>query len=177
MSEARDLAVIEAHLRPEEKVLFSVDWNRAVAMKNYTIAVFFFGFVAFDFYRDYSAFNSLEAACGDLAYYKCGKFYSVAWWLVPLSAAMTALGLYIFLASTFGLHRQVYAISDQRALQVRLGFPRGFDAFELAGTTFQQISGGLEIRKGRLKMIWQLDRNAAQKASNCLEGLIGSPKP
>jgi hypothetical protein len=168
---------IAPQLRAGETVLFCARWGAIMFVPIAIFLVLVVGVPTLDSYYDYYIYATLDEACGDAPWGECGKFYEGATLFVPVGGALAILALLMLIVVVLGLHKQLYVITNERVISCRIGFPRGFDAFELKGLTYRRGWFALNIRKGGLELPFFLDRPARDAAEVCLAAAIeGSRK-
>ena len=168
LTEALFHKFVAPRLREHEKAKFVARWKPARAQVITLIAGTICGYGALDFYNTYYVFDTVQAACSNDHMSDCAKFYRASSWLFPVSGLISAITALLGISMLFGWHRQVYAITNQRALTCRIGFPRGFDSFELDGLTFNRSWAGLTVKRGGLQLLYYLDSRTVERAEACL---------
>jgi hypothetical protein len=168
---------IAPRLRSGETVLFCARWSGARFLFLAILGLLFFGLGTLYLYVGYYTFDSVDAACSDSLSHDCRETYAEVRWVVPIGAALTAFVSFTVIATVLGWHKQLYTVTNQRAITCRIGFPRGFDVFELRHLTYRKGLFSLKIRNGWRRSFFFLDRPARDAAEACLAAAIeGSQK-
>ena len=164
-------------LRHAEVAIFVGRWTPVKGIILGGILVLIFATLTLGYYRSFYTFGSTHAACGDSIVRSCRALYFASLLIVPLGAISIAIFILWIIGIVLGWTRQVYAITNQRAISCRMGFPWGFVAFELKALTSRIGWLGLHIENGKLKTCFLLDAARAEAAQACLNDAIQRLRP
>lgn len=164
-------------LRTGEVAIFVTRWTPLKGIATGAYLVLIFASLTFAYYRSFFTFGSVHASCGDSIVRGCRALYFASLLIVPLGAVSIAVCIQWIVGVFLGWTRQVYAITNQRIISCRMGFPWGFVAFELKALSCRTGWLGLYIDNGKLKTCFLLDAARAEAALACLNDAIQRLRP
>lgn len=109
------------YLAEGEELLWTGASRRSRMIFVMLLGILFFGLCTWFFSRYIFQYHSLAEACGATASRKCRSLYNFPWPYFLGSLLLTLASVLALALQALGLHKQYYAITSGRALQVVVG--------------------------------------------------------